>query len=33
VQTAKFAEALLKGQPRRGKIALTVAADKVRESI
>jgi pyruvate dehydrogenase (quinone)/pyruvate oxidase len=30
-QAAKFAEALLRGEPYRGKIALTVAYDKVRE--
>jgi pyruvate dehydrogenase (quinone) len=32
-QTAKFAESLLKGTPHAGKIALTVASDKVRELI
>jgi pyruvate dehydrogenase (quinone)/pyruvate oxidase len=32
-QTLKFAEALAKGQPHRGKIALTVLSDKVRESV
>lgn len=32
-QTLKFAEALAKGQPLRGKIALTVLSDKVRESV
>jgi pyruvate dehydrogenase (quinone) len=32
-QAATFAEALAKGQPHRGKIALTVLSDKVRESI
>jgi pyruvate dehydrogenase (quinone)/pyruvate oxidase len=32
-QAAKFAEALAKGQPHRGKIALTVLADKVRELV
>jgi pyruvate dehydrogenase (quinone)/pyruvate oxidase len=32
-QARKFAESLAKGQPHRGKIALTVLSDKVRESI
>lgn len=32
-QAAKFAEALVKGTPNRGKIALTVMEDKVRELI
>ncbi len=32
-QAAKFAESLVRGQPHRGKIALTVASDKVREMI
>jgi pyruvate dehydrogenase (quinone) len=32
-QAAKLAEALAKGQPNRGKIAMTVLSDKVRESI
>lgn len=32
-QAAKFGEALLKGQPNRDKIALTVLADKVRELV
>jgi pyruvate dehydrogenase (quinone)/pyruvate oxidase len=32
-QAAKFAASLAKGQPHRGKIALTVLSDKVRESI
>ncbi len=32
-QAKKFGEALLKGTPHRGKIALTVLSDKVRESI
>lgn len=32
-QTLKFAEALAKGQPHRGKIALTVLSYKVRESV
>ena len=31
--SAKFAEALAKGEPNRSKIALTVASDKVREMI
>jgi pyruvate dehydrogenase (quinone)/pyruvate oxidase len=30
-QAAKFAEALAKGEPNRGKIVLTVLSDKVRE--
>ena len=32
-QAAHFAEALARGTPNRGKIALTVAADKVRELV
>jgi pyruvate dehydrogenase (quinone) len=32
-QATKFAESLAKGQPHRGKIALTVLSDKVRELI
>ncbi|HXG67995.1 MAG TPA: thiamine pyrophosphate-dependent enzyme [Blastocatellia bacterium] len=32
-QAAKFAESLVKGTPNRGKIALTVLSDKVRELI
>ena len=32
-QTTKFAQSLAKGQPHRGKIALTVLSDKVRELI
>ncbi len=32
-QAEKFAEAMLRGEPNRGKIALTVAKDKVRELI
>jgi pyruvate dehydrogenase (quinone) len=32
-QATKFAQSLAKGQPHRGKIALTVASDKVRELI
>ena len=32
-QATKFAESLAKGQPHRGKIALTVLADKVRELV
>jgi len=32
-QAAKFAQSLAKGQPHRGKIALTVLSDKVRELI
>lgn len=32
-QAEKFAEALLRGEPNRGRIALTVAKDKVRELI
>ena len=32
-QAEKFAEALARGTPARGKIALTVASDKVRELI
>ncbi len=32
-QAAKFAESLIKGTPNRGKIALTVLEDKVRELI
>ena len=32
-QAAKFAESLLRGEPYRGKIALTVGHDKIRELI
>jgi pyruvate dehydrogenase (quinone) len=32
-QARHFAEALAKGTPHRGKIALTVAADQIREII
>jgi pyruvate dehydrogenase (quinone)/pyruvate oxidase len=32
-QATKFAQSLAKGQPQRGKIALTVLSDKVRELI
>lgn len=32
-QATKFAQTLAKGQPHRGKIALTVLSDKVRELI
>ncbi len=32
-QAAKFAESLLRGEPNRSKIALTIAHDKVREMI
>jgi pyruvate dehydrogenase (quinone) len=32
-QATKFAQSLMKGQPHRGKIALTVLSDKVRELI
>ncbi len=32
-QSAKFAESLVKGQPNRKKIALTVLSDTVRESV
>jgi pyruvate dehydrogenase (quinone) len=32
-QTAKFAESLMKGQPNRDKIALTVLSDTVREIV
>ena len=32
-QALKFAESLAKGEPNRGKIALTVASDKVREMV
>jgi len=32
-QAGKFAEALIRGTPNRGKIALTVLADKVRELV
>jgi pyruvate dehydrogenase (quinone) len=32
-QAAKFAESLVKGEPHRNKIALTVIADKVRELV
>jgi len=30
-QARKFAESLARGEPNRGKIALTVLRDKVRE--
>ena len=30
---ARFAESLLRGEPHRGKIVATVAADKIREMI
>ena len=32
-QAMKFAEALVRGEPNRGKIALTIVSDKVRELI
>ncbi len=32
-QAAKLAEALVRGEPHRGKIALTIASDKVREMV
>jgi pyruvate dehydrogenase (quinone)/pyruvate oxidase len=32
-QATKFAESLARGEPNRGKIALTVMADKVRELV
>jgi thiamine pyrophosphate-dependent acetolactate synthase large subunit-like protein len=32
-QAAKFAKALMRGQPHRNKIALTVLSDKVRELV
>jgi pyruvate dehydrogenase (quinone)/pyruvate oxidase len=32
-QAKEFAKALVKGEPYRGKIALTIASDKVRETI
>jgi pyruvate dehydrogenase (quinone)/pyruvate oxidase len=32
-QAAKFAQSLARGEPNRGKIALTVMADKVREMV
>ncbi len=32
-QAAKFAESLARGEPNGGKIALTIASDKVREII
>jgi pyruvate dehydrogenase (quinone)/pyruvate oxidase len=32
-QAMKFAEALVRGEPDRGKIALTILSDKVRELI
>ena len=32
-QAAKFAESLARGTPNAGKIALTIASDKVREII
>jgi len=32
-QAGKFAKSLLRGQPNRGRIALTVLSDKVRELV
>jgi pyruvate dehydrogenase (quinone)/pyruvate oxidase len=32
-QAAKLAEALAKGEPNRGKIALTLLSDKVKELV
>jgi pyruvate dehydrogenase (quinone)/pyruvate oxidase len=32
-QAAKFAESLLRGEPNRGKIALTALSDTVRELV
>jgi len=32
-QAEKFAESLIRGTPHRGKIALTVLSDKVRELV
>ena len=32
-QTAKFAQSLIRGEPNREKIALTVLEDKVRELV
>jgi pyruvate dehydrogenase (quinone)/pyruvate oxidase len=32
-QAAKFAESLLRGEPNRGKIALTAFSDTVRELV
>ena len=32
-QAAKFAESLIRGEPHRGKIALTALSDKVREIV
>jgi pyruvate dehydrogenase (quinone)/pyruvate oxidase len=32
-QAAHFAESLAKGEPNRGKIALTVLEDKVKELV
>jgi pyruvate dehydrogenase (quinone) len=32
-QASKLAEALVRGEPHRGKIALTIASDKVREMV
>jgi pyruvate dehydrogenase (quinone) len=32
-QAGRFAESLLKGEPNRNKIALTIAEDKVREMV
>jgi pyruvate dehydrogenase (quinone) len=32
-QAAKFAKSLVRGEPNRGKIALTIASDKVREMV
>jgi len=32
-QMARFAQSLIKGEPNRDKIALTVLSDKVRELV
>jgi pyruvate dehydrogenase (quinone)/pyruvate oxidase len=32
-QATKFAESLIKGTPHRGKIALTILSDRVREIV
>ena len=32
-QAAKFAESLIKGEPNRSKIALTVLEDKIKELV
>ncbi len=32
-QAAKFAESLLRGEPHRGRIALTIAKDRIREMV